>query len=157
MIPKGSFTTQYLQSNELLCFESIAFSYLNVISLFFYKNSSIEEQIQRLSLEDEQCYSYPTSITEQNRPSTSNDEKNSMDASLNDDNKMPFSSSAASPCSSGNVNNANEPIYAVVDLKNKYARRKMREMEIENAIDSQPERPRSFHVGSSDYEEVCLL
>lgn len=67
---------------------------------------------------------------------------------------MPLNSSAATPCSSGNVNNLSEPIYAVVDLKNKHEkRRKMREMENENTVDSH-QRPRSFHVGSSDYEEV---
>lgn len=121
-------------------------------NIFF---SSIEEQIQRLSLDDEQCYSYPTSLNDENRPSTSNENKNFIAASANDYNKMPLKSSASNPaCSSGNVNNLSEPIYAVVDLKNKYARRKMREMENETVVDSQPERPRSFHVGSSDYEEV---
>lgn len=102
-------------------------------------NSSIEEQIQRLSLEDEQCYSYPTSVNDESQPSTSNEEK---------------TSSSITPCSSGNVNNLSEPIYAVVDLKNKYARRKMRELENGNIVDTKSERPRSLHVGSSDYEEV---
>lgn len=144
------------------------FFYIVVICILKYGNpgnlylssipfSSIEEQIQRLSLEDEQFYSYPTSINDENCPSTSNDEKNITDTNLHDNRKMPLSSSAASPCSSGNVNNLSEPIYAVVDLKNKYARRKMREMENENAINIQPERPRSFHVGSSDYEEVKFV
>ncbi|XP_037030435.1 uncharacterized protein LOC119070277 isoform X2 [Bradysia coprophila] len=126
-------------------------------SMTTYENCSIEEQIQRISLEDEQFYSYPTSINDENCPSTSNDEKKLLDANLHDNKKMPLSSSASSPCTSGNVNSLSEPIYAVVDLKDKYARRKMREMENENAINSQPERPRSFHVGSSDYEEVLYL
>lgn len=122
---------------------------------FLFSNSSIEEQIQRISLDDEQCYSYPTSLIDNNRPSTSTDEKNAIESTLNDNSKMPLASSATIPCSSGHINNLSEPIYAVVDLKNKYARRKMREMENETVVDSsQPERPRSFHVGSSDYEEV---
>lgn len=70
---------------------------------------------------------------------------------------MPLNSSATTPCSSGNKKNLCEPIYAVVDLKRKKEGRKMREMENENAVDSQPERPRSFHVGSSDYEEVYAI
>lgn len=69
---------------------------------------------------------------------------------------MPLNSSPTTPCSSGNKKNLCEPIYAVVDLKRKKEGRKMREMENENAVDSQPERPRSFHVGSSDYEEVYM-
>lgn len=47
--------------------------------------------------------------------------------------------------------NISEPIYAVVNLKNKYAQReKLKQME-ENF---QCERPNSFHVVSGDYEEV---
>ncbi|KAJ6637693.1 FYVE, RhoGEF and PH domain-containing protein 5 [Pseudolycoriella hygida] len=128
-------------------------------SMISYENCSIEEQIQGLSLDDEQCYSYPTSLTEENRPSTSStDEKNATERNWNGNSQMPLSSSASIPCSSGgNANNSCEPIYAVVDLKNKYARRKMKEMENENAMDGQPERPRSFHVGSSDYEEILYL
>lgn len=76
---------------------------------------------------------------------------------MNDNSKIALNSSATTPCSSGNKTNVSEPIYAVVDLKNKYAARKMREMENENVVDSQPERPRSFHVGSSDYEEVSNI
>ncbi len=98
-------------------------------------------------------------MNDENHASTSTaDDKHLMDGTnSNDNNKMPLNTSVTGPpSSSGNVNSLSEPIYAVVDLKNKYARRKMREMENENAIDSQPERPRSFHVGSSDYEEVRL-
>ncbi|XP_037921136.1 uncharacterized protein LOC119657990 isoform X2 [Hermetia illucens] len=52
--------------------------------------------------------------------------------------------------SSDNVNRL-EPIYAVVDLKNKYAHRaKMRQLEEQ----MERERPKSVHVVSSDYEEV---
>lgn len=46
-----------------------------------------------------------------------------------------------------------EPIYAVVDLQNKYARRaKLQALEDQ----MQKERPKSFHVSSNDYEEVTL-
>lgn len=49
------------------------------------------------------------------------------------------------------VNANGEPIYAVVDLKNKYAHRaKMKQMEEKY----HRERPNSFHVVSGDYEEV---
>lgn len=47
--------------------------------------------------------------------------------------------------------NMGEPIYAVVNLKNKYAQRaKLQQMEEKFQI----ERPNSFHVVSGDYEEV---
>lgn len=47
-----------------------------------------------------------------------------------------------------------EPIYAVVDLKNKYARRaKLQALEDQ----MQKERPKSFHVSSNDYEEVRYI
>lgn len=48
-----------------------------------------------------------------------------------------------------------EPIYAVVDLKDKYARRaQLKEIEEK----SEKERPKSFCVIASDYEDVgfCL-
>lgn len=91
-------------------------------------------------MEDEQSYSYPTSVNDESQPSTSNEEKKSL---------------AITPCSSGTMNS--EPIYAVVDLKNKYARRKLKELENGNIVDPKSERPRSLHVGSSDYEEVKIL
>lgn len=44
-----------------------------------------------------------------------------------------------------------EPIYAVVDLKDKYARRaKIKEMEAQY----ERERPKSLQIGIDDYEEV---
>lgn len=47
-----------------------------------------------------------------------------------------------------------EPIYAVVDLKNKYARRaKLQALEEQ----MEKERPKSFHVSSNDYEEVIFF
>lgn len=45
-----------------------------------------------------------------------------------------------------------EPIYAVVNLKNKYARR-AHKTEIDENIFAK-DRPNSFHVISGDYEEV---
>lgn len=48
-----------------------------------------------------------------------------------------------------------EPIYAVVNLKNKYARR-AKQIEIDENIFVK-ERPNSFHVISGDYEEVRHL
>lgn len=53
-----------------------------------------------------------------------------------------------------NVNIA-EPIYAVVNLKNKYARRAKIREEMEESVNR--ERPNSFHVVSSDYEEVSRV
>lgn len=61
------------------------------------------------------------------------------------------------PASTANGNESTtvngEPIYAVVDLKNKYARRaKLQALEDQ----MEKERPKSFHVSSNDYEEVQL-
>lgn len=50
--------------------------------------------------------------------------------------------------------NITEPIYAVVNLKNKYARRAKIREELEEDVNR--ERPNSFHVVSSDYEEVSV-
>lgn len=56
--------------------------------------------------------------------------------------------------------NANEPIYAVVNLKNKYELRAKKKL-ADDAVVSFPdnfilrrERPNSFHVNSGEYEEV---
>lgn len=62
---------------------------------------------------------------------------------------------------SGQSNSMGEPIYAVVNLKNKYENRaKKKSIEeqcvcIENV--QRRERPNSFHVNSGDYEEVFDL
>lgn len=56
--------------------------------------------------------------------------------------------------------NANEPIYAVVNLKNKYelrAKKKLADDAVVNFPDNfilRRERPNSFHVNSGEYEEV---
>lgn len=52
--------------------------------------------------------------------------------------------------------NISEPIYAVVNLKNKYARREKMKEEMKNPKNPIRERPNSFHVASSDYEEVKI-
>lgn len=46
-----------------------------------------------------------------------------------------------------------EPIYAVVDLKNKYARR----AKLQQDGQLEKERPKSFHASSVDYEEVIFI
>lgn len=56
--------------------------------------------------------------------------------------------SKSSACASAGA----EPIYAVVNLKNKYARR-ARKNEFDEDVFVK-ERPNSFHVISGDYEEV---
>lgn len=62
--------------------------------------------------------------------------------------KCPLTNSATPPL---NVN-ITEPIYAVVNLKHKYARRAKIREEMEETVGK--ERPNSFHVVASDYEEV---
>lgn len=57
------------------------------------------------------------------------------------------------------LNEKNEPIYAVVNLKDKYENRaKKKSIDEQHVIDYIPrrERPNSFHVVSGDYEEVCM-
>lgn len=57
------------------------------------------------------------------------------------------------------LNKQNEPIYAVVNLKDKYENRaKKKSIDEQHVIDYIPrrERPNSFHVVSGDYEEVCM-
>lgn len=57
-------------------------------------------------------------------------------------------------------NSMGEPIYAVVNLKNKYENRaKKKSVEepcVTECIQRQKERPNSFHVISGDYEEVNI-
>lgn len=62
------------------------------------------------------------------------------------------SRSGSSSKSSTEAMPGQEPIYAVVNLKNKYARR-AKKIEIDENIFVK-ERPNSFHVISGDYEEV---
>lgn len=53
--------------------------------------------------------------------------------------------------------NTNEPIYAVVNLKNKYEHRAKKKLADESYLDNfilRRERPNSFHVNSGEYEEV---
>lgn len=52
--------------------------------------------------------------------------------------------------------NISEPIYAVVNLKNKYARRAKMKEEMKGSKNETRERPNSFHVTSNDYEEVKI-
>lgn len=57
------------------------------------------------------------------------------------------------------LNKKNEPIYAVVNLKDKYENRaKKKSIDEQHVIDYIPrrERPNSFHVVTGDYEEVCM-
>lgn len=65
------------------------------------------------------------------------------------------SNSESSSKSSTEAMTGKEPIYAVVNLKNKYARR-AKKIEIDENIFVK-ERPNSFHVISGDYEEVRSL
>lgn len=54
----------------------------------------------------------------------------------------------------------NEPIYAVVNLKNKYenrAKKKNVGEETMNDFILRRGRPNSFHVNSGEYEEVCSI
>lgn len=62
------------------------------------------------------------------------------------------SQSESSSKSSAEAMTGKEPIYAVVNLKNKYARR-AKKIDIDENIFVK-ERPNSFHVISGDYEEV---
>lgn len=62
------------------------------------------------------------------------------------------SNSESSSKSSAEAVMGKEPIYAVVNLKSKYARR-ANKIEIDENIFVK-ERPNSFHVVSGDYEEV---
>lgn len=65
------------------------------------------------------------------------------------------SQSESSSKSSAGAMSGKEPIYAVVNLKHKYARR-AKKIEIDENIFVR-ERPNSFHVISGDYEEVRIL
>lgn len=65
------------------------------------------------------------------------------------------SHSESSSKSSAEAMLGKEPIYAVVNLKHKYARR-AKKIEIDENIFVR-ERPNSFHVISGDYEEVRTL
>lgn len=65
------------------------------------------------------------------------------------------SHSESSSKSSAEAMSGKEPIYAVVNLKHKYARR-AKKIEIDENIFVR-ERPNSFHVISGDYEEVSSL
>lgn len=53
--------------------------------------------------------------------------------------------------------NTNEPIYAVVNMKNKYEHRAKKKLVDDANLDNcifRRERPNSFHVNSGEYEEV---
>lgn len=95
-----------------------------------------------------------SSVSNASTASVSNFRKKTPDIANSDDvvtAETHHTPASRSPVTSINVS---EPIYAVVNLKNKYARRANRkEMEDDTYF---RERPNSFHVISGDYEEVKL-
>lgn len=141
-------------------------------------NSSIEEQVQRISLDDDDddtstpssmnvsdvaakyaLLSPPASSHLQQPTSFGQQKDRLMETNGADTKRLQPPQLTDNSTTSGNVSSTvnGEPIYAVVDLKNKYARRaKLQALEEQ----MEKERPKSFHCSASDYEEVqyfCLV
>lgn len=127
--------------------------------------SSIEEQMQRISLESDVTNGNPmeTSLSSLRSSTASSSMGSSQDSpkryardnhaiNLDDGND---NGKHHMTCTAPQIAPVTEPIYAVVDLKNKYARR-ARIKEMEDTSNKSRDRPNSFHVTSSDYEEVNI-
>lgn len=137
-------------------------------------SASLEEQLQRISLDNINRRNSITLHSNQALPSVSSSSASETSASssastastasASKSHHRPVTASQSKEIhliqsldpSTHNSLSTGEPIYAVVDLKNKYARRaQLREME---DIDLGKDRPNSVHVlSSSDYEEVLQL
>lgn len=131
---------------------------------FYFR--SIEEQIQRISLDEESptaslstnnisqpasiqsiIFNYETTTKPVTHPINVSNEFNIYQQPTSLPTTQPSRTNHTSPASDS------EPIYAVVDLKNKYARR----AKLQQEEQLERERPKSFHASSGDYEEVLKL
>lgn len=138
---------------------------------FIHSFSSLIDQFQHISLDDSSLGSSPASSTTSSGSKHSSNATAELRASISkmfqaqiDEQDVNLiteyddegtSRSESSSKSSAEAMAGQEPIYAVVNLKNKYARR-AKKIEIDENVFVK-ERPNSFHVISGDYEEVKPL
>lgn len=151
--------------------------------IFFLIFSTLVEQIQRISLEnDKNSNLHATCVRKTSANSSIASPSLSCSSSMSSGSSGVSNASTASAskfqlltapkdqCSQSSKittpnfsqliqNNAGEPIYAVVNLKDKHehrAKKKSLDENLTTEFIQRRERPNSFHVVSADYEEVFI-